>query len=92
MASCDSSGVVRFWDLRQASATASFPLPTEELDDSSFTCASSLLDLAKGRKKRLHLNVNQIAYDLSGDYLAAACSDGRVCYVEVPTGQVSYML
>ncbi|KAA0183917.1 Sperm-associated antigen 16 protein [Fasciolopsis buskii] len=89
VASCDSSGVVRFWDLRQASATASFPLPTEELDDSSFTCASSLLDLAKGRKKRLHLNVNQIAYDLSGDYLAAACSDGRVCYVEVPTGQIT---
>ncbi|VDP70262.1 unnamed protein product [Echinostoma caproni] len=88
IASCDSSGVIRFWDLRQATALASF-IPQHEVDGSSLLCAPTVLDLTKGRKKRLQLSVNQIMFDLSGDYLAAACSDGRVCYIEVPTGQIS---
>ncbi|CAL8076899.1 unnamed protein product [Calicophoron daubneyi] len=83
VASCDNSGVIRLWDLRR----------TEQLDATAEEGQSSrpltVIDLAKGRKSRLNLGINQVAFELNSEALAGACTDGRVCVVEVTTGQVS---
>ncbi|KAF7259189.1 hypothetical protein EG68_02716 [Paragonimus skrjabini miyazakii] len=87
IASCDSAGVVRFWDLRRIGHYL-HQAPNER--SSIFPVGS--LKLTKPRKSRSHVvssQVNQVTFDLTGEHLASACSDGRICLVEVASGQVT---
>ncbi|KAF6774108.1 hypothetical protein AHF37_07116 [Paragonimus kellicotti] len=90
IASCDSAGVVRFWDLRRVGHYLH-----QAANERSSIFPVGSLKLTKPRKSRSHVvssQVNQVTFDLTGEHLASACSDGRICLVEVASGQVGLVV
>ncbi|TGZ64992.1 hypothetical protein CRM22_006087 [Opisthorchis felineus] len=84
ISSCDTSGTVRLWDLRQIG-----PYGRQTFKEPGSLCQTSLVDLTKVHSSQPSFMVNQLDFELSGDYLVAACADARIYCIEVADGTVT---
>ncbi|CAH8486287.1 unnamed protein product [Dicrocoelium dendriticum] len=81
IASCDSGGSIRIWDLRRFGRHP----------DAGKDITLSHMDWSQNRKSHFNPSIKQLAFDLSGKYVAAACADTNIGYLEVMAKQMSYL-
>ncbi|KER27006.1 hypothetical protein T265_05839 [Opisthorchis viverrini] len=84
ISSCDTSGIVRLWDLRQIG-----PHGPQTFKEPGSLCQTNLVDLTKVHSNQPSFMVNQLDFELSGEFLVAACADARIYCIEVADGTVT---